>query len=103
MAKIGEKIKEAVGAADNLSKFKKFSKLKASYIEYDKFNDSNLLNINSNGVCTNTLIGGDSGDVVSSSGNCDDHLTGGNAADKFICGEGTDVIMDYNVKEGDTI
>ena len=42
MAKITEKIKEAVGAADNLSKFKKFSKLKASYVEYDKFDDSNL-------------------------------------------------------------
>jgi hypothetical protein len=28
--KIGEKIKEAVGAVDNISKFKKFSKLKAS-------------------------------------------------------------------------
>ena len=42
MAKIGEKIKEAVGAVDNLSKFQKFSKLKASYIEYDKFADSNL-------------------------------------------------------------
>ena len=42
MAKIGEKIKEAVGAVDNLSKFKKFNKLKASYIEYDKFADSNL-------------------------------------------------------------
>jgi hypothetical protein len=41
-AKIGEKIKEAVGAVDNLSKFQKFSKLKASYIEYDKFADSNL-------------------------------------------------------------
>jgi hypothetical protein len=40
--KIGKKIKEAVGAADNISKFKKFSKLKASYIEYDKFADSNL-------------------------------------------------------------
>ena len=40
MAKIGEKIKEAVGAVDNLSKFKKFSKLKASYVEYDKFADS---------------------------------------------------------------
>jgi hypothetical protein len=40
--KIGEKIKEAVGAVDNISKFKKFSKLKASYIEYDKFADSNL-------------------------------------------------------------
>jgi hypothetical protein len=42
MAKIGEKIKEAVGAVDILSKFQKFSKLKASYIEYDKFADSNL-------------------------------------------------------------
>ena len=42
MAKIGEKIKETVGAVDNLSKFKKFSKLKASYVEYDKFTDSNL-------------------------------------------------------------
>jgi hypothetical protein len=40
---------------------------------------------------------------VSSSGNCDDRLTGGNAADKFICGEGTDVIKDYDSKEGDTI
>src|ERR671934_247824 len=40
--KIKEKIKETVGAADNLSKFKKFSKMKASYIEYDKFADSNL-------------------------------------------------------------
>jgi hypothetical protein len=39
---IGRKIKEAVGAIDNLSKFKKFSKLKASYIEYDKFADSYL-------------------------------------------------------------
>jgi hypothetical protein len=42
MPDIGRKIKEAVGAADNLSKFKKFPKLKASYIEYDKFADSNL-------------------------------------------------------------
>jgi hypothetical protein len=42
MTKITEKIKEAAGAAGNLSKFKKFSKLKASYVEYDKFEDSNL-------------------------------------------------------------
>lgn len=42
MSKITDKIKEAVGAAENLSKFTKFSKLKASYIEYDKFADSNL-------------------------------------------------------------
>lgn len=42
MSKIAEKIKEATGAAENLTKFKKFSKLKASYIEYDKFSDPNL-------------------------------------------------------------
>ena len=42
MSKVTDKIKEAVGAVDNLSKFKKFSKLKASYVEYDKFTDSNL-------------------------------------------------------------
>jgi hypothetical protein len=42
MVKLGRKLKEAVGAMDNISKFKKFSKLKASYIEYDKFADSNL-------------------------------------------------------------
>ena len=42
MPDIGQKIKEAAGAIDNLSKFKKRSKLQASYIEYDKFADSNL-------------------------------------------------------------
>jgi hypothetical protein len=40
MAKIGQKIKEAVGTLGNLSKFEKFSKLKSSYVEYDKFEDS---------------------------------------------------------------
>jgi hypothetical protein len=39
---ISQKIKEAAGAMDNLAKFKKRSKLQASYIEYDKFADSNL-------------------------------------------------------------
>src|ERR1051325_3670683 len=42
MSKITDKIKEKVGAIDNLSKFQKFSKLKASYVEYDRFADSNL-------------------------------------------------------------
>jgi hypothetical protein len=42
MSKIAEKIKEATGAAGNLTEFKKFSKLKASYIQYHKFSDSNL-------------------------------------------------------------
>ena len=42
MTDIGRKIKEAAGAVDNLTKFKKKSKLQASYIEYDKFAGSNL-------------------------------------------------------------
>ena len=42
MTKVTQKMKEAVGTADNLSKLKKFSKLKASYIEYNRFSDSNL-------------------------------------------------------------
>jgi hypothetical protein len=42
ISKITDKIKEKVGVVDNLSKFNKFSKLRASYIEYDKFSDSNL-------------------------------------------------------------
>ena len=42
MSKIADKIKEKVGVVDNLSKFQKFSKLKASYVEFDKFSDSNL-------------------------------------------------------------
>ncbi|HEU4467873.1 MAG TPA: hypothetical protein VFR61_02405 [Nitrososphaeraceae archaeon] len=42
MVDLSRKIKEAVGAADNLSKFEKFSKLNVSYIEYDKFTNSNL-------------------------------------------------------------
>ena len=56
-----------------------------------------------NGVCTNTLIGGDGNNTLSSSGNCDDQFTGGKGADRFICGEGTDVIRDYNPNEGDVI
>ena len=42
MTDIEQKIKEAFGNIDNLTKFKKRSKLQASYIEYDKFSDSNL-------------------------------------------------------------
>lgn len=42
MVNFGRKIKEAAGVFDNLSKFEKFSKLKASYVEYDKFANSNL-------------------------------------------------------------
>lgn len=42
MSKITDKIKEKVGTIDNLSKFQKFTKLKASYVEHVKFADSNL-------------------------------------------------------------
>ncbi|SRR5690606_11236970 len=42
MIDIEQKIKEAFGNIDNLTKFKKRSKLQASYAEYDKFVDSNL-------------------------------------------------------------
>ena len=42
MVSIGRKLKEAVGMADNVSKFKKLSKRKASYVEYHRFADSNL-------------------------------------------------------------
>lgn len=42
MTEIEQKIKEAFGNIDNLTKFKKRNKLQASYIEYDKFSDSNL-------------------------------------------------------------
>lgn len=42
MPDIGQKIKEAAGAVDNLAKFKKRTKLQASYVEYGKFADSNL-------------------------------------------------------------
>jgi len=56
-----------------------------------------------NGVCTNTLIGGDGNNTLSSSGDCDDQLTGGKGADTFSCGVGMDIIRDYNPNEGDVI
>ena len=56
-----------------------------------------------NGVCNNTLIGGDGNNTLSSSGNCNDHFNGGKGSDTFICGGGTDVIRDYNPNEGDIL
>lgn len=56
-----------------------------------------------NGVCSSTKVGGNGNDTLISSGNCNDELTGGQGADKFMCGEGNDVVKDYNQKEGDTI
>jgi hypothetical protein len=56
-----------------------------------------------NGECNSNTVGGPGNDTLSSKGVCNDQLTGGTGADKFICGEGTDTIRDYNPEEGDTI
>lgn len=58
---------------------------------------------NKNGECNSTTVGGPGNDTLSSKGVCNDQLSGGPGADKFICGEGTDTIRDYNPDEGDTI
>ena len=67
--------------------------------------DSNVLSHieNVNGECRATKIGGSGNETLSSAGVCNDQITGGPGADKFICGEGTDTITDYNPDEGDTI
>src|SRR5918994_535016 len=56
-----------------------------------------------NGVCTNTLIGGDGNNTLSSSGNCNDQFSGGKGADTFVCGGGTEVIRDYKPNGGEII
>jgi hypothetical protein len=57
----------------------------------------------SNGECTSIKTGGNGNDTLTSSGNCNDELTGGLGADKFTCGEGDDIIKDFDPKEGDVI
>jgi hypothetical protein len=39
---VDNQIKEVVGSVDSLTRFRKLTKAKASYIEYEKFTDSNL-------------------------------------------------------------
>jgi Ca2+-binding RTX toxin-like protein len=56
-----------------------------------------------NGVCNSDKVGGNGNDTLASSGKCNDELTGGSGADKFVCGEGTDTIRDFNSEEGDVI
>ena len=56
-----------------------------------------------NGVCSSEKIAGAGNDTLLSSGNCNDEITGGPGADKFRCGEGNDIIKDFNPKEGDVI
>jgi hypothetical protein len=56
-----------------------------------------------NGQCYSNIVGGSGSDTISSTGVCNDQLTGGLGADRFICGEGTDAIRDYNSDEGDII
>jgi hypothetical protein len=57
----------------------------------------------SNGVCNSNIVGGPGNDTISSTGVCNDQLTGGLGADKFVCGQGTDTVRDFNSKEGDII
>lgn len=42
LSDIGSKVKEMAGSVDNFTRLKKRTKLEASYVEYDKFSDSNL-------------------------------------------------------------
>jgi hypothetical protein len=59
--------------------------------------------INKNGVCSSYIVGGPGNDTISSNGVCDDQLIGGLGADKLICGQGTDIVRDFNSEEGDII
>src|ERR671924_1085686 len=59
--------------------------------------------ISKNGVCNSSIVGGPGNDTISSTGVCNDQLTGGLGADKFVCGQGTDTVRDFNSKEGDII
>jgi hypothetical protein len=59
--------------------------------------------INKNGVCSSYIVGGPGNDTISSNGVCNDQLIGGLGADKFVCGQGTDTVRDFNSKEGDII
>jgi hypothetical protein len=56
-----------------------------------------------NGVCTSNISGGLGSETLSSNGFCNDLLTGGAGADTFVCGEGNDIIRDYNATEGDRL
>jgi hypothetical protein len=88
MSKITDKIKEKVGVIDNLSKFQKFSKLKASYIEYEKFADSNL---HEGYFCYNCIYW-----INASSGKC--VLVEDNGPD--VLGKVSDVIAPYGCCAG---
>jgi hypothetical protein len=57
----------------------------------------------SNGVCNSNIVGGPRNATISSTGVCNDQLAGGLGADKFVCGQGTDTVRDFNSKEGDII
>jgi Ca2+-binding RTX toxin-like protein len=59
--------------------------------------------ISKNGVCSSSIVGSLGNDTISSTGVCNDQLIGGLGADKFVCGQGTDTVRDFNSKEGDII
>jgi len=49
------------------------------------------------------VVAGAGNSTLSSEGNCNDQLTGGLGADKFVCGDGTDTIVDFNSTRRDAI
>ena len=57
----------------------------------------------SNGACNVVAVAGAGNSTLSSDGDCNDQFTGGFGADKFICGDGTDIIIGFNGTQGDAI
>jgi hypothetical protein len=57
----------------------------------------------SNGACNVVAVAGAGNSTLSSDGDCNDQLTGGFGADRFICGDGTDIILNFNGTQGDAI
>ena len=56
-----------------------------------------------NGVCSSNISGGPGNETLSSVGVCNDNLMGGAGGDTFVCGEGNDIIRDYDATEGDRL
>jgi hypothetical protein len=49
------------------------------------------------------VVAGVGKSTLSSECNCNDQLIAGLGADKFLCGEGTDIVADFNSIQGEAI